>query len=126
MNISELGNSTLLKKEDVEPAILLTIKSVEKEQIQGEDALKYVMRFMENDKGLVLNKTNGERLAVICGSKDSPPWIGKKIVLFNDTTVEFGGKITGGVRVRAPKNQTADQTPEVPAKEEDFADDIPF
>ena len=63
----------------------------------GEEAeLKPVLHFAEDVKPLVLNWTNLEAIAEICGSYESDDWIGKKIVLYKDDTITFGGKQTGG------------------------------
>jgi hypothetical protein len=64
---------------------------------------KWVLYFEKVEKPLVLNKTNGHLIESIAGSDDFDDWIGKQIVLYNDTTVMFGGRQTGGIRVRAPK-----------------------
>jgi hypothetical protein len=74
---------------------------------------KFVLDFKEeNIKPLVLNLTNGHILADIFGNEDFDGWTGKEIVLFNDKTVIYNGKV-GGIRVRAPKGQEP-------------VDDIPF
>ena len=65
--------------------------------------MKWCLKFKEFEKPLVLNSTNGQLIEAILGSDDSDDWIGKTIVLWNDPTVGFAGKITGGIRVRAMK-----------------------
>ena len=106
MHISELKESKFLKKEDVDPAVLVTITEVTQENIAKEGApveLKWCLHVDEFDKPLVLNSTNGQLIARITGSEDSDGWLGKKIVLFHDPNVTFGGQLVGGIRVRAPK-----------------------
>jgi len=130
MNVNELKSSKFLKKEDVDPAVRVTIKSVEQQNVALESQApdtKWVMYFEEFDKPLVLNSTNGQAISHICGSPESEDWIGKVIVLYNDPNVGFQGKITGGIRVRAmkqPKPVQA-QTP-APVREPGEDDDIPF
>lgn len=107
-NVSDLKVSKYLTKHDVDPPILLTIKGYKKVNVapDGNDPdVKYTLTFQENDKPLVLNVTNGNIIAGFLGSEDFDDWIGHKIVLYNDPTISFGGKLTGGIRVRAPKNQ---------------------
>ena len=126
MKINEMIPSKFLKKEDVGRGTLATIRSIEKVNVAvdgAEPEYKYAMSFDELDKPMVLNPTNIHLTAQVCNSEETEEWIGKSIVLYTDPTVTFGGKITGGIRVRAPKPGT--KLPEkvtVP----DFDDDIPF
>ncbi len=62
------------------------------------------MHFQEVDKPCVLNSTNGQIIASITKSEDTDNWAGHKIVLYDDPNVSFGGKLVGGIRVRAPRN----------------------
>ncbi len=131
MNISELGESKYLKKEECEPPIRVTIKSISKENLAKDNEApeyKFILNFNEC-KPLVLNKTNGGRIAHVLGSPESDDWVGKTIDLFNDATVEFGGQMTGGIRVLV--QQPTAQAPAAPnpqgAVVDDFDDkDIPF
>jgi hypothetical protein len=34
---------------------------------------------------------------------ETDDWIGRKITLYLDRTVEFQGRVTGGIRIRAPR-----------------------
>ena len=102
-NISEMLQSKYLKKEDFPEAATLTITGVSKVNIAKENEkpqYKYAMQFAEVGKPLLLNSTNIKRTAKACGSEDSDDWTGKKIVVYNDEEVEFGGEIIGGLRVR--------------------------
>lgn len=137
-SVSDLKTSKYLTKHDVDPPILVTIKSYKKMNVaaDGNDPdLKYVFYFNEVEKPLVLNVTNGNIIASIAGSDDFDHWLGVKIVLLNDPTISFGGKMTGGIRVRAPKKSAAVQTPvqeqpqiAPPPTDEDYVadDDLPF
>ncbi len=105
-NVDDLTQSRFLTKYDVQPPILVTIKSWEKVNVAMETQapeMRYVLNFKEVEKPLVLNKTNGLTIKVIAKSGDFDHFIGKQIVLFNDETVMFAGKLTGGIRVRAKK-----------------------
>jgi hypothetical protein len=106
MNVSELKVSKFLRKEDCDPAILVTIEGVHQENVAKDGApeeMKWVMRLKETEKPLVLNSTNGQIIAQITGSPESDAWTGTKIVLYHDPSISFGGKLVGGVRVRAPR-----------------------
>lgn len=143
MNIAELKESKFLKKEDCGTGILVTIRSVEQMNVAKEGApqeLKWTISFDEVEKPMVLNSTNGQIIAQITKSEESDNWPGHKIVLYHDPNIAFGGKLVGGIRVRAPKNQpkpspvagaptpkpkpAAAQAP-APATEPE-ADDVPF
>jgi len=76
---------------------------------------KFLLFFDEFEKGMVLNTINSQIIAQIAGSKDTENWSGNKVVVFNDPTVIMKGKLTGGIRVRAPRNRPA-QPGTVPAQ----------
>jgi hypothetical protein len=110
MNINQLKESKFLKKEDAGTGILVTISHVTQENVAKEGAdqeLKWVIHFKETDKPMVLNSTNGQLIAAILKSEETDSWAGHKIVLYHDPNVSFGGKLMGGIRVRAPRNQAA-------------------
>jgi hypothetical protein len=112
--ISEMRESKFLKKEDVGAGALMTIEGCEQHNTAKEGAPaehKWCLTFAESDKPLVLNSTNMQVCALICGSDDTDDWIGKKIVLYTDPNVSYAGKITGGIRVRAPKVKTNGAAP---------------
>lgn len=143
MNISQLKDSKFLKKEDAGTGILVTIKSVTQENVAKEGAepeYKWCVHFVETEKPMVLNSTNGQLIASIVKSEETDDWAGHKIVLYNDPNVTFGGKLIGGIRVRAPRiKQPAPATKPTPApvpatnrvRTEELAeptgdDDVPF
>ena len=108
MKTSELTSSKYLKKEDFPKPALVTIRDVTKENVALPNQPKKergVIHFEEYDKGMVLNSTNLKRTEKAMGSDDTDNWAGKKIVVYVDEEVEFGGEIVGGLRLRAPKNQ---------------------
>ncbi len=150
-NVNELSESKYVMKEDVGDGMLVTIKGFKRENVAKESesaSIKYILGFNEC-KPLVLNKTNGNRISVIMheiynitrdyqqdgkgkcpGNERFANWVGKQIVLFNDPTVEFSGKIVGGIRVRAPEDidgQLGDVSDEqADAGQAEQMDDIPF
>ena len=125
--ISEMRESKFLKKEDVGRGVLATIAGCQQHNVAMEGAApeqKWCLTFHELDKPLVLNSTNIQLCAQICQSEDTDHWIGKRIVLYTDPNVSYGGKLVGGIRVRAPKPSTA--APVVPEPPPITDDDIPF
>lgn len=118
-NISVLKNSKFLKKEDCNPPILLTITDCTEENISKEGAaeeFKWCLHFSEVDKPLVLNSTCGQIIAGFTGKDNTDDWVGVKVVLFHDPNVSFGGKLIGGIRVRAPRNQPAKSNGPAPTR----------
>jgi hypothetical protein len=74
------------------------------EELMGRGSrqdVKCVMWFHENPKGLRLNKTAVNVLEAAYGP-DSDLWSGKKVKLYFDPKVEFGGRPVGGVAVATP------------------------
>jgi|WetSurMetagenome_2_1015567.scaffolds.fasta_scaffold476410_1 hypothetical protein len=116
MNLSDLKTSKFLKKEDVGNGTLLTISHLSRENVAQEGAepeLKPVLFFNGIDKGLVLNSTNGQIIAQITGHDTDieKTWVGQNIVLYHDPNVSFGGKLVGGIRIRAPRKLPQVQQP---------------
>ena len=120
-NVQDLKSSKFLTKNDVEPDKLVTIASFDELNVAMESMapeLKWCLYFKELDKPMVLNMTNGQLIEAITGEGDFNHWVGKVVVLYNDKTVSFGGKLTGGIRVRAPRNQAAPpDMPRIPEEE---------
>lgn len=125
---SEMRESKFLKQSDVGQGALMTVSNCRPHNVAKEGAEpenKWCLEFEETDKPLVLNSINIQMCERIFGSDDTDHWIGKKIVLYVDPNVSFGGKITGGIRVRAPKKQAAPPPPPPPATQI-MDDEIPF
>lgn len=104
--VNDLKDSKFLTKEDADPAISVTITGWRETDVSLESQptkMKYVLEFKEIGKPLVLNNTNGQRIALLTGKDEFDEWIGFTITLFNDKMVEFGGKMVGGIRVHVPQ-----------------------
>jgi len=130
-HIDDMIESKYLKKSDVEPAKLVTIRECKKENIAQDNQpaeYKFTLYFNELAKPLVLNSTNIHSTAVACDSPQSEQWLGKTIVLFVDPNVSYMGKVIGGIRIRKPKPGATAPTPQPAqvAQTEEFDDDIPF
>jgi len=84
----------------------------------GAPEMKPCLYFVGAQKGLILNKTNGNAIAQQFGD-DTDMWAGQTITLI-PTQTEFGGKIVPCIRVQLPM---AVPDPNAP---EDISDSIPF
>jgi len=116
MHISKMSNSKFIKKDDVETPVLVTISKIEQQNVAMDNEppdMKWTMYFSDYEKP---------------NSEDTDGWIGKNIVLFNDPTIMYAGKVTGGVRIRAPKPSAPVAANTATASQSDpaFNDDIPF
>ena len=126
--ISEMRESKFLKKEDVGTGMLVTIEDCRQFNVAKEGAdpeMKWCLLFAEQDKPLVMNQTNLQICAQVCGSEDTDEWKNKRIVLYTDPNVTFGGKLVGGIRVRAPKKSAPPPKPVAPPVADDD-ESIPF
>ena len=106
----------------------MTIQSCEQHNVAKEGAgeeMKWCLTFAEVDKPLVLNSTNIQLCARICGSDDTDDWAGKKIVLYTDPNVSYAGKIVGGIRIRAPRTAQKPAVKHAPVEPMDESD-VPF
>lgn len=105
MKLHQAFPSNFLKSEDIgDTEMVLTITGVENEELgQGQEKeTKPVISFKETDKKLVVNKTNFIAIAGVLGSDESDDWSGKQIGLIT-MQVQFGGKMTMGIRVSLKK-----------------------
>jgi hypothetical protein len=115
MNVNQIKQSNFLTKHDVGKGTLVTIKGdVFQQNVAKEGAPeehKYCIAFDELEKPMVLNSTNAQLIAQITGSQESENWNGHKLVLYEDPSISFGGKLVGGIRVRAPRQPTTRPVP---------------
>jgi hypothetical protein len=122
------SNSKYLSKNDVgEDGLILTIKGFRMETLKSDegDEDKMVMHFVEDMKPMVVNRTNSQLIAVATGARTVGESKGKQIVVYNDPTVGFGGKITGGLRIKkvagAPKTAPKPSA-RAPGEDDDLGD----
>ena len=125
--------SKYLKQSDVEYETEVTILKIGQINVAREDEqpeMKWAVRFQELKKPMVLNSTNLQLLAKACDSEESDDWIGKKVTIFADPNVSFGGKLVGGLRVKlqpkAPQEPRLQAAKPTGTKFDDMEDDIPF
>ena len=102
MHVDLMFPSRYLKAADFagEP-VTLTIVQVVKDKVQaanGTKSEKYILRFKETEKELILNKTNARSVAKVLGELKAIAWPGQKITL-KPTTCEAFGEIVPCIRV---------------------------
>ena len=114
----------------METPVLGTITGIQQYDVSMQNEppkMKWGITFAEVNpplnKPLILNATRMGVLEAMTGSDSSDDWMGKKIVVWQDKTVVFGSKVTGGTALRAPKNQ---QHIPVDPPQEQPEDEIPF
>jgi hypothetical protein len=111
-SLLQMQPSTYLKKEDIPVPTNVQIAEIKQEQIgQGADQeLKPVLFFHGHDKGMVLNSINSQILVSLFGD-NIESMIGQQVQLWVDSTVSFGGRLVGGLRLRAPQPTPAEVLP---------------
>jgi hypothetical protein len=102
MHVDLMFPSRYLRAADFEgKPVALTITEVFRDKVQmatGQKAEKYVLRFRETEKELILNKTNAKAVAKVLSESKAVNWPGAKIVL-KPTTCEAFGEIVDCIRV---------------------------
>jgi len=108
---SNYDKSRFLKAGDLDGERKFRIKTATEEEIGTEASKekKLVVWFTNDDRGLVLNKTNNRVLRGEFGD-DVAGWTGKIVILFS-MAVPFGGRMTPGLRVRIPPPKQASTKP---------------
>ncbi len=104
MNSKTAFPSEYLKADDVSGmGETYVMKSVKNEEFTDQDEtkeMKPVLSFHDQEKTLILNKTNWNRIAEIYGD-ESDTWNGKTIKLHLES-VDYKGKKIDAIRVVAP------------------------
>jgi len=130
------SESKYLKKEDVGlDGKVLTVAGMSRADISKDNEPadhQTLLKFAEFDKPMVLKITNKQLLKLaIFGDANVNctigQLVGKQVLVFNDPTVDFAGKIVGGIRIKAaPAAPPVGGT--MPAAEavDKFGDDVPF
>jgi hypothetical protein len=112
----------------------LTIGNVELEKMPRNDEEKIVIYFQEHERGLPLNKSNGDTLIVAFGA-DTADWVGGKVTVFKVLT-KFDGEAREGVRLRVEPHNfepqekrtpvPAEATPTKKSLKDLMDDEVPF
>jgi hypothetical protein len=130
--IGQMMESKYLKQSDVDGDVTVTVQKVGQKNVArdgDEPEMKWMVKFEEFTKPMVLNSTNIKRLAKSCESEDTDDWTGKKAILYVDPDIEFGGNVVGGLRIKPmPKQTTVRQVmpKQNGGKFDDMPDDVPF
>ncbi len=134
MKLGQMTESKYLKQADIPQPVLVTISGFTRVNVAQDGEApehKWTISFVELDKPMVLNSTNIQLLGVATGTDDTDEMVGRKIVVYTDPNVSYGGKLVGGLRIRASrqKPQAAAAAPApapVTAADPFEDDDIPF
>ena len=104
---SDYDKSKYLRAEDIKQDKKFRIKAVTEEVFdrEGGKERKLVLWFSNDDRGLVLNKSNNRTLRGAFDD-DTAGWVGKVIAVFPMMT-EFRGKMVNALRVRIPPPKEA-------------------
>ena len=106
MNINAFKQSRYMTKMDVERPLVCTISEVKSENVAPDGQApenKAVIYFEEDCKPLVQGSQGLAKIAKFLGSEDTDDWTGKKVTVYIDDNIMYGGKEVGGIRCRAPK-----------------------
>lgn len=131
MRISAAFPSEYLKAADLGGRnVKVVIDRVEMRDV-GDDH-KPVLFFQGKEKGVVLNKTNANNIALAYGD-DTDEWQGKEVLLF-EAMVDFQGRSVAAIRIRPPAGKdrqkpalrVANQAPQHSENPAPMDDDIPF
>jgi hypothetical protein len=124
-DFDDLYGSRFLSATDVKAPVTATIERIDHESFArpGEPTrVKAVAYFKGGKKGMVINKTNANTLALAFGKKFAD-WPGKRVTVKAEPT-NFGGKPTQGLRLY-PVNGAEKIAPPPPPKS-DMDDEIPW
>ena len=102
---SSYDQSRFLKAADLKAEKKFRIKNVTEELVGTEKEKKLAVWFTNDERGLLLNKTNNRAIRSAYGD-DTAGWVGQIIAVF-PTMVDMRGKMTPALRVRIPPPKQA-------------------
>lgn len=113
-NIQDAFPSKYVKASDFHGAQpVVTIDRVEYEPVGRDRQMKPIVYFAGKEKGLVLNKTNANKITQLLGSGVTEDWNGCRITLYA-TEVQFGDETMEGIRIKAAPKQASPQRQTAP------------
>lgn len=134
-NINEAFPSKYLKASDLQGReVIVTMDRVDFEPVGQKKEMKAVLYFQGKDKGLVMNKTNANKITEITGSALTEEWRGQRIRLYPSET-QFGGDMVDCIRIKPLNGSAMRMTklapPPPPPPQDDYYEpldesDIPF
>lgn len=128
-NINDSFPSNYLKATDLKGrAIVVQMDRVEFEPVGQKKEMKPVLYFAGKEKGIVLNKTNANKIMELTGSPVTEDWKGVSIVIYPSETT-FQGDVVDCIRVKAAPQgarRPAATPPPEPVAPALTDDDIPF
>lgn len=100
-NINEAFPSKFLKASDLQGRTVgVTIDRVEFEPVGQSREMKPIVYFADKEKGLVLNKTNANKIIQIAGSTETEDWAGVRVAIY-PTETSFQGDQVECIRIKA-------------------------
>jgi hypothetical protein len=127
-NINDAFPSNYLKAADLKGrSIVVTIDRVEYELVGQNKEKKPVLYFVGKEKGIVLNKTNANKITQLTESPVTEEWKGHAILLYPSET-SFQGEMVDCIRVKAapPNAKKVAPPPPEPDVQFDDEDEPPF
>lgn len=102
-DMNDVLSSKWMAKEDVPVhGVDLIMRTVSQESIGDDMEEKFALHFHGSYKPLLLNRTNTRIIMSLYGPK-TDAWINQPICVYNDPTISYAGRLTGGVRLRMPQ-----------------------
>lgn len=95
---------------------IVTISRVQRAMVPGPDGKREectIVHFVEKEKPLILNATNGKMIEKLSGTGYIEQWAGVRIKLVVEKVKAFGD-VVAAVRVKNEKLQQIQQQPEIP------------
>lgn len=133
-NINDAFPSKYLKASDLQGSEpIVTMDRVDFEPVGRDREMKAVLYFVGKAKGLVLNKTNANKIIELTGTAVTEEWHGSRIRLYT-TEATFGGDTYDVVRIKAAGKSAVrlPKPPPVPVEHDEvhaapvMDDEIPF
>ena len=108
MDITQSFPTKYLQKADFAQPKLVTVDTVAMENVALDSQpaeMKPVLYFKGSPKGMILNKTNANICTALWGNM-TENWTGRQIVAYDDVTIQYQGKLVGGIRLRPNQEPT--------------------
>jgi hypothetical protein len=131
-NINEAFPSKFLKASDLQGRTVgVVIERVDFEPVGQSREMKPILYFADKEKGLVLNKTNANKIIQIAGSTETEDWHGIRVAIY-PTETSFQGDQVECIRIKAAPPVSSGREARRPAPPVEADDDaitdesIPF